>query len=535
MSATDHNGAASSRKLLEGIDAALARGALDEAIQLGETLVELQPRNVIGRVRLVSALLQRGEFGRAHWHALAAAELKPEKPELVLSLARQLIRFLENDALISCLRNLGFRRAATAQVLAEAGVLLSNIGAHDEAVAMLDLALQRDPRHAPSRYFRGNLHMFAGELAQAERSLELSLSADPRFAQASWVLSSLYPQTTERNHVSRIQEQLRQAQPGLGAEIYLNFALFNELHDLERYPEAWSALERGCAAKRRRIHYDHADTMGVFPRLMAQCDADFVAARPIESAKLTPIFIVGMHRTGTTLLERVLAGHPDVADGGESYAFNVDMKLQADYGFPGMLDAELIRRAAAIDFRRVGERFTARCIRRANGRQWFTEKLPSNFLNVGYIAKALPHAKFLHLVRDPRETCFSNLRTLFSEACGYSYQQGELADYYLGYRKLMEHWHRVLPGRILDVDFVRLTNDTEAVAKEVFDYCGLSFVAEALNTEKTRGVVATASSAQVRRKISAHTVPAWSHYRQQLEPLLSRLALLGNSQSDRGS
>ncbi|MBK8066847.1 MAG: sulfotransferase [Rhodanobacteraceae bacterium] len=133
-----------------------------------------------------------------------------------------------------------------------------------------------------------------------------------------------------------------------------------------------------------------------------------------------------------------------------------------------------------------------------------------------------------------REACFSTVRTLFSEACGYSYQQGELADYYLGYRKLMEHWHRVLPGRILDVDFVRLTNDTEAVAKEVFDYCGLSFVAEALNTEKTRGVVATASSAQVRRKISAHTVPAWSHYRQQLEPLLSRLALLGNSQGDRG-
>lgn len=526
MSGLTDVAAASARRLLDRIDAALARGALDEAIQLGEALVELQPRNALGRVRLGSALLQRGDFRRAREHALTASALKPDKPEIVLSLARLLIRFLEEDALIGCLRNPGFRRAAPPQTLAEAGVLLSNIGAHAEAVALLDLALQRDPRHAPSRYFRGNLHMFAGELAQAERSFELSIAADPCFAQASWVLSSLFPQTAERNHVARIQQQLRQAQPGLGAEIYLSFALFNELHDLERYPEAWSALAHGCAAKRRRVRYDHGETMGLFARLMAQCDGGFISGEPVANPAPTPIFIVGMHRTGTTLLERILAGHPDVADGGESYAFNVEMKLQADYGCAGMLDVELIRRSAATDFRKVGEGYMARSVRRANGRPWLTEKLPSNFLNIGYIAKALPHAKFLHLVRDPRETCFSNLRTLFAEACGYSYRQDELADYYLGYRGLMEHWHRVLPGRILDVDFVRLTNATETVAKEVFEYCGLAFAPEALNTERSRGVVTTASTAQVRRKISPQALPAWTHYREQLEPLLARLAAM---------
>lgn len=525
MNSLTGNDAGAARQLLAATDDAMARGALDEAIQFANSLVELQPRNVVARLRLVSALLQQGHFGRAHWHVMAAAELKPEKPELVMTLARQLIRFLENDALIACLRNLGFRRAATPQMLAEAGVLLSNIGAHDESVALLELALQRDPKHAPSRYFRGNLHMFSGELAEAERSFELSLGADPRFAQASWVLSSLRPQTAEHNHVSRIQEQLRRAQPGLGAEIYLSFALFNELHDLGRYDEAWTALERGCAAKRRRIQYDHRATMDVFSRLTAQCTSDFCAGAAMESTTLTPIFIVGMHRTGTTLLERILAGHPDVTDGGESYAFNVDMKLEADYTCTAMLDTELIRRAADVDFNAVGRRFIARCVKRADGRNWFTEKLPSNFLNLGYIAKALPNAKFLHLVRDPMETCFSNLRTLFSEACGYSYRQSELADYFLGYRALMAHWHRALPGRIFDVDFVRLTTNTEAVAREVFDYCGLPFAESALNTEKTRGVVATASSAQVRRKISSATVPAWTHYRQALQPLLSRVGV----------
>lgn len=520
------NSAATGRQLLGAIDAAIARGELDEAIRLADALVELQPRSVAARLRLVSALLKRRDFQRARLHALATAELKPEKPEEVLALGRQLIRFLENDALKACFKVPGFRRTASPQVLAEAGVLLSNVGEHDEAVAILDLALQRDPRHAPSRYFRGNLHMFAGELAEAERSFELSLAADPRFAQASWVLSTLSAQTPERNHVTRIQEQLRRAEPGLGAEIYLNFALFNELHDIGRYQEAWSALERGCAAKRRRIQYDHAETLGLFPRLVAQCTDAFIAAEPWSDPSLTPIFIVGMHRTGTTLLERVLAGHPDVADGGESYAFNVEMKLQADYGCPGMLDGELIRRAQNIDFRPVGERFLARCVRRAGGRQWFTEKLPSNFLNIGYIAKALPNAKFVHLVRDPRETCFSNLRTLFSDACGYSYRQNELADYYLAYRQLMAHWRRVLPGRILDVDFVQLTNHTEQVAKEVFAHCGLAFSAAALNTESTRGVVSTASSAQVRRKIGSATVPAWTHYQQGLQALLARLAVV---------
>jgi hypothetical protein len=230
-----------------------------------------------------------------------------------------------------------------------------------------------------------------------------------------------------------------------------------------------------------------------------------------------------MHRSGTTLLEQLLDGHDQVKGVGELYDFTSQMRYATDQHCRGVIDATVIERAAGVDFAAVGRGYLEKMEWRLGGERCFTDKLPSNFLNIGFICQALPQAKILHMVRDPVETCFSNLRELFSEANPYSYDQLELADFYKQYRRLMAHWHQAWPGRILDVDYAELTRDPETVLRRICAFCGLDFPPQMLAlTERERGV-ATASAVQVRQGIVARERPKWAPYEAYLQPLIQAL------------
>jgi hypothetical protein len=302
----------------------------------------------------------------------------------------------------------------------------------------------------------------------------------------------------------------------------LGFALHAELDRLGRHDEAWRALELGCRAKRATLQYAAADTEALVAALIDSMPGDAPGA-PAPAGARVPVFITGMHRSGTTLLEQLLSAHPDVRGIGELYDFTSAMRDATDHHCRGVIDRTLVQRTAAVEFARVGERYLAGVEWRLGAERFFTDKLPSNFLNIGYIARALPQAKILHMVRDPVETCFSNLRELFSDANPYSYDLGELAHFHGQYRRLMAHWHHALPGRVLDVDYARLTQEPEAVMREVSAFCGIDFDPAMLDTRASRRSVATASAVQVRQGIQQREVPKWAPYAAQLEPLVRAL------------
>lgn len=507
------------------IEDLFARRAWPDAARALDTLLAKTPDNVELLLMRSTVHLRQDQYRAAKRCALNAYRgVSTASPPTLLAIARQLMAVLEVDAMVAVLRSPRFRDAAPAMALAEAGTLLSGVGAHDDALQLLDLAVSREPRHAASHYFRGTLQMFRGNADEAEREFEQALTLEPRLAQASWALAGLRRNTPERNHVARINKQLAAVRQNTPAESFLNFALFNELHDLGRYDEAWQALQRGCRSKRAQIGYDHAKAMRLLAKIAEQDQPTAGQLTPAPDDSVTvPIFIVGMHRSGTTLLERILGGHSKVTDGGESYAFSEQIKWACDYHFVGALDEEALRRSDRIDLAQLAERYLAGIRSRAQGRPFLTEKLPSNFLNVGLIAKALPQARLLHMVREPMDTCFSNLRTLFIHAGGYSYDQTEMADYFLGYQSLMAHWHRVLPGRIMDVSYAALVDDPQSVARQVFAHCGLQFEAQALDIDRSSGVVSTASAAQVRGGIRRDYHSAWKPYEKHLQPLMARL------------
>ena len=236
-----------------------------------------------------------------------------------------------------------------------------------------------------------------------------------------------------------------------------------------------------------------------------------------------PIFIVGMHRSGTTLLEQLLDGSPQVRGVGELYDFTSAMRYATDHHCKGVIDRTIIERARDADFDEIGTRYLDGMAWRLGSERFFTDKLPSNFLNLGFICRALPQAKILHMVRDPVETCFSNLRELFSEANPYSYDQLELADYFLQYRRLMAHWHAAYPGRILDVDYAQLTRDPEAVMRKVAAFCGIDYIDAMCDPRSSTRAVSTASAVQVRDQVVRRELPKWAPYAKYLQPLIEAL------------
>lgn len=374
-------------------------------------------------------------------------------------------------------------------------------------------------------YLHATLQMFSGELDGAESLLENCLRAAPQTAGAHWTLAQLRKWTTGENHLERLRRVLASRQDADEDFPYLGFALFKELDDLE-HPEAWSALVHACLSKRRRLEYDSVAETAVFDALSSRSGGSSREAVPAKTDPV-PIFIVGMPRSGTTLLERLLAAHSQVAGCGELQDFPKQLQWCCDHAGQEIPDIELVRRLPDVDPSLLGQRYMMQAQWRAGDKPYFTDKLPRNFWHLGSIARALPQARILHMVRNPMDTCFSNLKELFGSAYKYSYNLAELARHFAGYRRLMDHWRHVVPDRILDVHYEALVSEPEVVMQQVLAHCGLEWEPACLSSDRLADTVATASVVQVRSPIHQRSVGGWRRYAAQLDPLHEQLKALG--------
>lgn len=500
-------------------EAAKDRGDWAGALLGYRRALRAMPHHTPSLLGLSFALGKEGRHREAREATLRAWRTQPSHPALRFALAQRLRYFNEFERLVECLSAPAFAAQAPSGAVAKAAVMLSSIGAHVEAKRLLDVVLVRAPHDAACLHVRGNMHLFDGELDEAERCYARSLDLDPSLVQNAWMRASVRTQTSQRNHVADLRERLKRLPAGHMGEPYLAYGLHKELHDLGEYEAAWEALERGCRSKRRQMKYAVEEDERQADALVAQCTQAFLAARSGVVQPAVPIFIVGMHRSGTTLLERILAGHPDIADAGETYAFDAQMQLATDHASPGRIDLEMIRRAGTVDFDMVAEGYAEAARWLSRGKPCFTEKLPINFWHVGYIAKALPQARILHLVRDPVDTCFSNLRTLFAGVAPYSYDLAELGRFHRVYQRVVAHWRELLPDIFLDVHYDDLVNDTAAVAQRVAAHCGVQFVPQMVDVQRSSGTVATASATLARQGIRRDRAQARVPYEHHLAPL----------------
>lgn len=456
------------------------------------------------------------------WALRAAAGDPPARPEAMLELVRRLRTFNEVVVLQDFVARLLKIPRIPHEVVVESARQLSNLNDFGTALRCAEIALRMAPNDLAARLVRGQLLAHHGRIDEAEKDFAWVLQRNPRIAIGWWMLSRLRKQTSDANHVAKLQALLRT--PGLQPPEIATVAraLHKELDDLGDFEGAWQALEALCQARRETLQYDPQRSRALVDDLIAwtACDQGTDMA---QDGDQTPVFIVGMHRSGTTLLEQLLDTSPQVRGVGELNDFAAAMRHATDHPCKGVIDGTIIGRATSLDFAEVGRRYMEGVAWRLGDERFFTDKQPANFLNVGFICRALPQAKILHMVRDPVETCFSNLRELFSDINLYSYGQLELADYFLQYRRLMAHWHAVCPGRILDVSYAELTRDTEATMRRVAAYCGIAYVPEMSDPRNSTRAIATASGVQVRDKVIRRETPKWAPYARQLRPLIEAL------------
>ncbi|MBC7657603.1 MAG: sulfotransferase, partial [Frankiaceae bacterium] len=488
----------------------------DAAREVLESLVALEPGHLMARLRLSMLAMRQGRHRGSLAQLLRIVELQPEDPYLLVLLAGMLHRLGESAMAIRCLAHPAFSKLVDRALLLEAAQLASQLEQAELAYEFLDRVERSGGPDPATLYLRATLQLFVGKLDAAENSLESCLSIAPRHAQAHWALSRVRTQRAGSDHIERLDRLVREG-PDATSAAYLGFALFKELDDTGRTAEAWQALQLGCLAKRQQLDYRPPDEAAAFQFLQSGGCPEPTLDTAVDGP--VPVFIIGMPRTGTTLLERILGRHPDVQNAGELDDFPLQLRWCANRFSKSFLDAGVLAAAQSEPAQLLRDRYLDHARWRAHGKRWFTDKMPPNFLHVGLIARALPQAKILHMTRHPMDTCFSNLKELFTDAYPYSYDLGELAAHYGRYRRLMAHWHEQFPGRVLDVSYEALVADPISESQRVFAHCGLQWFPECVDIQAGGGTVTTASTVQVREPIHQRGVAGWRRYETQLQPL----------------
>ena len=489
-----------------------------------ESVLRHAPFRTDARMLLAAVILSEGRVREAAAHTIAASQLIPNDAHAVSTTVHCLLRLGEMVTARDCLARFDASRTHDGKALTALAHAHQMLGDHPSALALMDRAKANGYDNADFRYFRSLELQFNGRIAEARQELEECLRLGPTYGRASLTLARMRKQTAESNHLGYIERQLKTVTQGSEDHASFELARFKILEDLGRTDEAFAALVRGNDIMYARTQHDVARERAMFDALIDATPADFLG-RPGEGRDgPTPIFIIGLPRSGTTLLDRILDNHSQVVSTGERSDMPRQLRWAADCHGHELIDARLIARLAGVDYAELGRRYLAQTQWRARGKPFYVDKLPPNYLLAGIIHRALPHAPILHMVRDPMDVCFSNYKAMFGNSYPYSYDLTAVAAHYGQYRRLMQHWHAAMPGRICDVAYDALVADPEAVARRVMEYCGLPYEAGCSDVTRNTTAVDTLSSAQVREGIHTRTLGEWRRYETQLEPLRTSLA-----------
>jgi tetratricopeptide (TPR) repeat protein len=464
------------------------RDVLDEAESLLEAALEVKPNYVAARLDYVRILIDRQKYLRAREETDTLLRLEPG-----------------NRAYLS--------------LYAAACV---GLGEYEPAIALYRELLAASPASADLHVSLGHSLKAVGRQKEATESYEMAAAARPSFGDAWWSLANLKTYRFSQNEI--VQMRAEEAAPGTDPvdRYHLCFALGKALEDRNEFAESWQFYERGNALKRAESRY-HPDITETNTRKQVEvCTAQFFAARVgVGVPNLDPIFIVGLPRSGSTLIEQILASHSLVEGTHELSDIQrivVEIRGLEDSRYPAVL-AEL----APEEFRRLGERYITDTRAYRQGKPFFIDKMPNNFCHIGLIHLMLPNAKIIDMRRDPMACCVSNLRQLFAKGQEFTYSIEDIARYYRTYLELMRHWDAVLPGRILRVWYEDVVEDLEGNVRRVLEFCGLEFEPACVEFYKTERSVSTASSEQVRRPIFLGGLLQWRNYEPWLGPLKDKL------------
>ncbi len=525
------------------------QGKLDEAVACCRRALELKPGYAEAHNNLGNALKDQGKLDEAVACCRRALELKPGYAEAHNNLGVALKDQGKLDEAVICYRRALALKPDYVVAHNNLGAAFKDLGQLDEAVACYRRALELKPDFAGTHYNLGNIREQMGDLQGAEDCYRAALRYDSRFVFAHHKLAALLGGKLPEKDLAAQRRLLEQGSasgaptdPTDEERLFLHFGLAQVLDAQGEYAEAAQHLAQGNALqladwRKRGREYDPQEHESLVTRMIAACTPDFferVRGFGLESE--LPVFVVGLPRSGTTLVEQILASHSQVFGAGEIHLAGETVTALGGQGADSIeglrqLDRETTRRLAAQHLERL-RTLNPTALR-------IVDKMPDNYLLLGLLASLFPRAKFIHCRRDLRDVAVSCWMTRFEEV-RWANDQQHIASRFRQYQRIMEHWRKVLPAPLLETDYEETVADLEGAARRLVAWCGLEWEPTCLEFHRAKRPVSTASAVQVRKPVFRTSLARWKHYEQVLGPLLARLSpdmvgpVLSGGQVDNG-
>jgi len=473
------------------------RDALGDAERLLEAALKAAPNYHAARVDYVYVLIDRQKYPQAREEINTLLKLEP-----------------------------GNRERLSLSAAAHAG-----LGDHEASIALYRQLLAASPDSAELHVVLGHSLQAVGRQREATDCYHAAAAARSAFGDAHWSLANLKTYRFSDGEIAHMRSRVAAAATSPVDRTHLCFALGKAYEDQKEYAQSWQFYERGNALQRAESHYHPEITETNTRRQIEACTAQFFAERAGTGVPdPDPIFIVGLPRSGSTLIEQIFSSHSRV-EGTQELADiqRIVLELEGrgpDLGNPRYPDPRypgVLTGLAPDEFRRLGQRYLAGTRAYRKGRPFFTDKMPNNFRHIGLIHLMLPNAKIIDVRREPMACCFGNLKQLFARGQEFTYSIEDIARYYRTYLDLMRHWDAVLSGRVLRVYYEDVVEDLEGNVRRILEFCGLDFEPACIEYYKTERSVRTASSEQVRQPIFREGLFQWRNYEPWLGPLRDAL------------
>ena len=401
-------------------------------------------------------------------------------------------------------------------------------GRHEEAIAAYDKALELAPDRAGAECGKAHHQKTIGQQDEAIASYRRAIAIKPDHAEAYWSLANLKTFRFEDHEVAAMRALLEDDSLPDESRSQVNNALGLHFEACKEYDLAFEHFRRCNECRRKSETYDPVDTEDTYGRIIETFTPEFLAQREVaQDHEVTPILVVGLPRSGSTLIEQILASHSQVDGTHELGDLARSVQSARRFRHRSLRFPEGLSKLSADDWRELGNNYIENTRIHRGTAPFFVDKNPNNFVYTGVVRIALPNARIIDARRHPLDSCFGSYKQLFASGQPFSYDLTELGEYYLQYRRLMDHWRRVLPGFVLEVRYEDVVSGLETQVRHILDFCGLPFEDGCLRFHETERAVKTASSEQVRRPIYSSSVNLWRRYEsnlgelvQILEPLL---------------
>jgi tetratricopeptide (TPR) repeat protein len=452
-----------------------------------------------------------------------ALSLDDSRYDAAVELAGQYLRTHEYAEAVALLQRYESHMDNSPRYLDIAGTIYTNVGLPDKGFPLYQRANELQPGVDSLLANLAACSVYVGRIDEAKDIYRQLLAKQPNHQRNHYELSRLET-AKDDSHIEQMKAVLQSTSLAPDKNIYIYYALGKELEDLEQWDEAFHYYHLAGDAAASVSDYDVQTDVQLIDKIIEVCNEDWLddEANGMGSADSgkTPVFIVGLPRSGTTLTERILACHSNVESAGESFFMQIVLKRESGVKTVDSMNPAIVEAVAKIDIGRISDGYLQAIAYKLGDKAFFIDKYPENILYLGFIAKAFPHARIIHLNRKPMDACFAMYKQSFFR---YAYSLDDLGPYYASCKRLHEHWRRILGDRLIEVDYENLVTDQEGQTRALLDSIGLDFEDACLHFEQNKAASNTASTVQIREKIHTRSVDRWKCFEAHLRPLITYL------------